>query len=126
VPLVLEAKTAVSAADLNRHVQDAARQWAMTDLPHDATMMEQIRAFSGRYAVALLSDLWLSEVRLGTACSEIGAEEEAIEWVLMFDRQARSLPDWQGPADGVIPKATPVTIRARQGSLSRLKIDLVF
>ena len=107
MPLVLEAKTAVSAADLNRHVQDAARQWAMTDLPHDATMMEQIRAFSGRYAVALLSDLWLSEV-------------------LMFDRQARSLPDWQGPADGVIPKATPVTIRARQGSLSRLKIDLVF
>ena len=66
-----------------------------------------------------MTDLWLSEVRLASDCAEADAGEEAIKWILVFDPKGRVLPDWQGPADGVVPKATPVTIRARDAAVSR-------
>jgi hypothetical protein len=111
---------------ISRLAQEAGTATAMIFLPNDADAVAKMAAISGGYAARLLKDLWLSEVRLASDHADADASEEAIEWVLVFDPRGRMLPDWQGPADGVIPKTAPVTIRATGTGVSRLRIEMSF
>jgi hypothetical protein len=84
-----------------------------------ASPLEVLKQATRPYMVDLLSDLWLSEVRLAPFRSVVNEGEDAIHWILFGSGR---LPEpWQGGADGVIPPLTPVTIR-RLDSATRFEV----
>jgi hypothetical protein len=124
IPIVLAPKAKASLKDLRQLVEQEIRVRAMIFVPGRATYMAQIKALNQKDIIRQLSDLWVTEVRLSPDGADAAPGEEVVEWVLVFNPQNRTLPNWQGPADGVIPKATPVTIQSRLAMPSRFNIEL--
>lgn len=116
VPIVMMCKSD-DVKDLRRMVQAEIDQRIRIFLQDNATAMEVLRASSRSYVAEMLNDLWLRDVRLSWRPGAItrswgvwGPDETVIAWTLVGDR----IPEeWQGPADGVIPAETPLTIFAK-------------
>lgn len=111
VPVALQPKAAPNAfVALRAKMEEAARQRINMFRPAGETGFGVLQAVSRTEVVAFLNDLWLREVRLGAPGEVLLPDEAAIEWVLFEDRFGRMPPRWQGAADLVIPRDTPVTI----------------
>jgi hypothetical protein len=106
-PLMLVG-TDVGLPGLRRRVAEEIALRSKLFVKPDASAIEELRASAGAYAVGTLPNLWLSEVRLSSH-ADAGPSEETIRWILY--NPDTLAPPWQGPADGVIPKETPVTVR---------------
>jgi len=117
VPLVLAPKATTNLrqlvhlvhAEIDRRAKLLAQAGAMQ------TLMAAVRP----YVVEMIADLWVTEVRLHRECTWF-QDEEAIRWIVWGIRG--TLQDWQGPADGVIPSETPVTIRSKSVAPARFEI----
>ena len=123
VPVVVMSRSEGSLKELRHRVQHEVRHRTMIFCSDSATNIEKIKAISGVYATRILEDLWVSEIRLSSACTDVEESEEAIFWILALNSHRLHLPNWQGPADGTIPASTPVTIRM-QGTEARFLINL--
>lgn len=119
-PIILVQKSYYSTALLRKVVAEKVDKLNTLLLSPEAPSTALFNELANPGALRRTTDLWLSDVRLAVRVldHDLGDDEEAIAWTLFGSRLA---PAWQGPADGVIPKETPVTIR-RIGSASKYEI----
>jgi hypothetical protein len=110
VPLVLAPKATTDLRQLVHLVRAEVDRRAHLLAQNNASSMDTLLASVRPYVTGMVVNLWVSEVRLSNEYTWF-ADEEAVRWV-MHGTQGH-LQDWQGPADGVIPRETPVTIRVR-------------
>lgn len=87
--------------------------------------VEVLRKFTDAYFTDTASNMYFRLVRLSETAEDLKDYEKHVHWRL-FDH-AYSKPDapnsiYQGPGDGVIPSATPVTIWHRNVPPRRLEI----
>jgi hypothetical protein len=109
VPIVLVHQH-VGMSELARLVRIEVDKRICVFLDDTVPSIEVLRASTRPYVVDLISNLWLSAVRLSDINYTQEATEEAIIWGL---RGIRRAPEWQGPADGVISPSRPATLRQR-------------
>ena len=100
---------------LRRAVTKALDDRATVFVPSNARAVARIKEAARAYMADLMGNMWLSEVRLIPDSRNYienvdNVTEEAICWVL-FNLLGEFPPHWQGPADGVIPRETPITVR---------------
>lgn len=121
LPLALVTKKK-GLQEVARAVEDRLRKIALAFTPHAPSAIDVIKGVSHFWMAKALQDLWLSEVRLDHIEALDSSGEESIRWILLGDPCDRLPERWQGPADAVIPKDTPVTIR--DGTLSRFEVEV--
>ena len=123
-PIALHPRTDVdSYQKLRRRVENRVRSLAGMWLCAECSGIEMLRAVSDPFIAGLLNDLWLTEVRLIGREDEVYQGEERTEWVVFGEGR---LPEpWQGPADQVIPRETPVTVRSFTITPSAFRVEAV-
>lgn len=109
----------VSLHDLVERTRQEIERRALL-LRHDTSEVSKLERFTSAYFRERASSLFRRDVRLGRTNRDISDEEDGIVWTLFGGRFMP--PDWQGPADGVIPKETPVTIWAKDAVESHFQI----
>lgn len=124
VPIVLVHKADVSLRRLREITQAAVEARATTFLADDASEVARLGALAGAYARATYNNLWVSEVGLTSGDDALlqfnPLYEHATTWALAL--AGERLPPWQGPADGVIPREMPITIRLLRQPPQEFKI----
>lgn len=109
VPIVLVHQH-VGMSELARLVRIEVDKRICVFLDDTVPSIEVLRASTRPYVVDLISNLWLSSVRLATHIPFYNQFDEKFIWWSLFGPLRP--PVWQGPADGVIPVGTPVTASA--------------
>lgn len=119
VPIVLVHQH-VGMPELARLVRIEVDKRICVFLDDTVPSIEVLRASTRPYVVDLMNNLWLSNVRLLREGDIDDMREVAIGWILRGS--GVRTPDWQGPADGVIPNSTPITVRDIWSPPSAFKI----
>ena len=104
---------------LVRLVRAEVERRALIFTPAQATSVQRLAALGSDYLAQAANGLEVQEVRLAQR-DDSTPDEVATHWTLVLT--GRLLPDWQGPADGVIPRDARITIRSRHAEPSRLQI----
>ncbi len=118
-PLLLLPRAEVTLRELAQRALADAKHRATILLVDKDNTVDVLKEMGSAYMADHLSNLWVSQVRLTSSSLECDVwKEEATLWRLVGHRQA---PRWQGPADGVIPRETPVTVRSR--ALAPFKLE---
>ena len=108
--------------DLTQVTRDEVDRRAAIFLSPNPDLVERMRAISGDYYLQTVNDLWFREVTPAahTGDRSLPAGVAALEFVLR--RHKRDVPTWQGPAEGVIPVATPRILFNTDTAPARLSI----
>lgn len=116
-PLVLLPQFGNTLLDLRDVVEKEARRRALIFVPDDSPPMDVLKALCSDYALNMIRNLYLHQVRL--LPSEVVSKDElSMTWKF----SGEELPSWQGAADGVIPKNFPVTVFSLHAGSSPFRI----
>jgi hypothetical protein len=120
-PVLLVARADFNLVALRKLVVADAERRATIFLSANHTEIDRLSAMTSDYIADHFCNLWVSTVRLVGLPFQISeADEEATHWTLFG--QGKTAPAWQGPADGVVPPETPVTVRPIAIEPSRFEV----
>lgn len=105
---------------LDRAVRARIEKLSTIFLDKGHSSMDALKAASRPLITSIMSNLWVRDVRLVASTEDIGADEVGVEWVLF--NETIPLPAWQGAADGVIPRDTPVTVAPEDSAASKYEV----